>query len=444
MPKQWRAAALVITVAFIAGLFAGQDTARAEERLAPEKVLRTWYTLVLELVRHTPNYSPPVASRSFAYLGVTAYESVASEKTGLRSLEGQLNELKDLPKREAGATYDDAVVLNAAMTVATRELFNRTGPTGQRAFSKMSEKMHATVSAGVEPAVVDRSARFGEAMAGAILKWSESDGGAVVENMGFPLEYTLNTAPGSWVPTSLIRQQQTPLLPKWGENRPFAMPEGSSCRLPPPPAYSEEQGSAFYKEAEEVYATVKALTPEQKTIARFWSDDPMLSPTPPGHWISIGWQVLDAEKADLPKTVDVMARLGIAVADAFIGCWDTKFEFNLIRPVSYIKKVMDPKFEALLITPPFPEYPSGHSTQSGAAAVVLASIFGDKHAFSDATHEADGLKPRQYASFWEAAEEAALSRLYGGIHFRSAILSGLEQGKCIGAHAVALKTRTKG
>lgn len=442
MPKHWRAAALAIMLAFVAGLFPGHGSVHAEDRIAPEKVLRTWYTLVLELVRHTPNYSPPVASRSFAYLGVTAYQAVASDKTGLVTLEGQLNDLKDLPTREAGATYDDAIILNAAMTVATKELFNRTGPTGQRAFSKMSEKMHVAVSEGVDADVTGRSARFGEAMAKAVLAWSASDGGAVVENMGFPLEYTLNTKPGSWVPTSLIRQQQMPLLPKWGENRPFAMPKGSTCRLPAPPAYSEEKGSAFYKEAEEVYTTVKALTPEQKTIARFWSDDPMLSPTPPGHWISIGWQVLDAEKADLPKTVDVMARLGIAVADAFIGCWDTKFEFDLIRPVSYIKKVMDPKWEALLITPPFPEYPSGHSTQSGAAAMVLASIFGENHAFSDATHEADGLAPRQYPSFWAAAEEAALSRLYGGIHFRTAIDRGLEQGKCIGAHVVALKTRT--
>ncbi len=440
MLKSLKSAVSAFLFALLVVVSAGAHEVRAE-RMAPQKVLHTWYGLVLELVRHTPNYSPPVASRSFAYLGVTVYQAVAGPHTGLTSLEGQLNELKDLPKREEGAVYDDAIVLNAAMTVATKELFNRTGPTGQHAFSRMSEKMHAAVSDGVDPAVTERSARFGEAMAKAILAWAASDGGATVENMGFPLEYKLKTGPAYWVPTSLIRQQQLPLLPDWGRNRPFAMPKGSACRLPAPPDYSEEKGSAFYREAEEVYTTVKGLTPEQKAIARFWSDDPMLSPTPPGHWISIGWQVLDAEQADLPKTVDVMARLGVAVADAFIGCWDTKFEFNLIRPISYIKRVIDPKWEPLLITPPFPEYPSGHSTQSGAAAVVLASIFGEKHAFSDATHEADGLAARRYDSFWQAAEEAAESRLYGGIHFRSAIVRGLEQGKCIGAHVVALKTR---
>ncbi|MBB4067231.1 vanadium-dependent haloperoxidase [Gellertiella hungarica] len=440
MSARWKGAPLALLVALIVTVFAHVPSARAE-RMPPEQVLQTWYRLVLELVRHTPNYSPPVASRSFAYLGVTAYESVAGEHTRLVSLQGQLNDLKDLPSREAGAVYDDAIVLNAAMTVATRELFNRTGPTGQHAFSRMSEKMHATVTDGMPADVVRRSADFGTAMATAILKWSQGDGGAVVENMGFPLEYTLKAGPGRWVPTSLIRQQQVPLLPDWGKNRPFAMPEGSSCRLPAPPEYSEDKASVFYREAVEVHDVVKGLTKEQKAIARFWSDDPMLSPTPPGHWVSIGWEVLEADRADLATTVDVMARLGVAVADAFIGCWDTKFEFNLVRPVSYIKKTMDPKWEPLLITPPFPEYPSGHSTQSGAAAVVLASLFGEKKTFTDSTHEADGLAPRTYGSFWEAAEEAALSRLYGGIHFRSAIERGLEQGKCVGAHVVALKTR---
>lgn len=440
MPRFPRSAPAALMLLLVLSFAIGVPEARAE-RPTPVKVMQTWYTLVLELVRHTPNYSPPVASRSFAYLGVAAYQSVASEANGLRSLEGQLNDLRDLPRRENGAVYDDAIVLNAALTVATKELFNRTGPTGQHAFGRLNEKMHAAVSEGVDPAVTARSAAFGEAMAGAILKWATGDGGAVVENMGFPLEYALKTGPSDWVPTSLIRQQQVPLLPDWGRNRPFAMPKGSSCRLSAPPEYSEEKGSAFYKEAEEVHTVATGLSPEQKIIARFWSDDPMLSPTPPGHWVSIGWQVLDAEKADLPKTVDVMARLGVALADAFIGCWDTKFEFNLIRPVTYIKRVMDPKWEPLLITPPFPEYPSGHSTQSGAAAVVLADLFGEHHAFSDATHEADGIAPRKFDSFWQAAEEAAISRLYGGIHFRSAIARGLEQGQCIGRHVNALKTR---
>ena len=168
----------------------------------------------------------------------------------------------------------------------------------------------------------------------------------------------------------------------------------------------------------------------------------MLSPTPPGHWISIAMQVLDQDKADASRRVEVRARLGVTLADAFIGCGDAKFKYDLVRPITYIKRLVDPKWETLLITPPFPEYPSGHSTQSGAAAVVLTRVFGENYAFTDSTHEADGLIPRKFSSFWEAAEEAGISRLYGGIHFRSAIKYGLDQGRCIGAYAAKLKTRT--
>jgi hypothetical protein len=258
--------------------------------------------------------------------------------------------------------------------------------------------------------------------------------------MGFPLDYQLTEGPAHWVPTNLIRVQQLPLLPTWGNNRTFATPNGKECGLPPPPAYSEDKASDFYKEANEVYETVNSLTPDQRAIARFWSDDPMLSPTPPGHWISIAMQILDTEKADAARSVDILARLGITLADAFIGCWDAKYQYDLVRPVTYIKRVIDPKWETLLITPPFPEYPSGHSTQSGAAEVVLTAFFGDNFAFTDRSHEADGLTPRKYASFHAAAEEAGISRLYGGIHYRAAIVLGLEQGRCIGAYTMKLRT----
>ncbi len=414
--------------------------ARAE-KLPPEQVLQTWYRLVLELVRHTPTYSPPVASRAFAYLGVTAYEAVAGGPAHLQTLAGQLNGLKAVPAREAGKTYDDGVVLNAAMTFAMDQFFSHTGPTGHHAFAAMSRKMQAAVSAGVPEDVVQRSTGYGDAVAKAILAWSMNDGGADVQNMGFPLTYALKDGPSHWVPTSLIRLQQAPLLPDWGRNRPFAMPKGATCRLSAPPDYSEDKNSEFYKQANEVYMTAKTLTPEQKGIARFWSDDPMLSPTPPGHWIWIADSILKQDHADLGKTVDVLARLGIVVADGFIGCWDSKYEYDLLRPSTYIKRVIDPKFEPLLITPPFPEYPSGHSTQSAAAAVVLGRIFGEHYSFDDAAHAADGLKPRHFESFWAAAKEAAESRLYGGIHFRAAIERGLEQGQCIAAYANALKTR---
>lgn len=439
MMRGHRTSPLLWVIALTFALFASVPASAGG--LPPEAVLQNWYRLVLELVRHTPTYSPPVASRSFAYLGITAYEATASGNDGMVTLAGQLNGFEPLPTREKDAVYDEAVVLNTAVNFAVTNFFTHTGPTGQRALGAMEKRMREKVIAGVDPAVVERSETYGKTIAERILVWSESDGGAKIENMGFPLEYKLNPEPGHWVPTSKIAQQQTPLLPEWGKVRTFAMPNGASCPLPPPPAYSEEEGSAFYKEALEVYDAVNLTDPDQRAIARFWSDDPMLSPTPPGHWISIAMQLLDEDKAGIDRMVETQALLGIAVADGFIGCWDAKFVYDLIRPVTYIKKVIDPNWETLLITPPFPEYPSGHSTQSGAAAVVLEKLFGTNRAFVDRTHEADGLVPRKFASIWAAAEEAGISRLYGGIHYRAAIEKGLEQGRCIGAYTNKLVTR---
>jgi hypothetical protein len=226
-----------------------------------------------------------------------------------------------------------------------------------------------------------------------------------------------------------------------GKNRSFAMPNGASCALPAPPEYSEDKNSEFYKQALEVYQTKQNITSEQRAIARFWADDAMLSVTPPGHWISIALQIFERDNVGLDKSVDALARLGVAEADAFIGCWNVKYEYDLVRPITYIRRVIDPKWESLVNTPPFPEYPSGHSTQSGAAATVLTSLFGENFAFEDDTDQNDGLKPRPFASFWAAANEAGISRMYGGIHFRAAIERGLEQGRCIGAFANALQTK---
>jgi hypothetical protein len=412
----------------------------ADRHEVERDMVTTWYRLVLELVRHTATYSPPVASRAFAYIGVAAHEALASGNPALVSLAGQVNGLTPAPAREA-AEYDEACVLQAVMAASAQNFFSNTGPTGQRAMVKLSESLGKKAMEGIAEDVVARSIAYGQAVAGHVLAWSLDDGGAVVENMGFPQEFTPGTNPRDWVPTSLVRQQQAPLLPSWGQNRTFAMPAGNSCALPEPPTYSEEPGSDFHNAALEVYETVKTLTDEQKLIARFWSDDPMLSPTPPGHWISIAINLGDEAGMPATEIAPMMATLGIAMADAFIGCWDAKFQYNTLRPITYIRRHIDPKWEPLLITPPFPEYPSGHSTVSAAAATVLTRVFGTDFAFDDATHEDEGLPVRSFSSFDEAAEEAAMSRLYGGIHFRFGNEAGTTQGRCIGAHAAALKTR---
>lgn len=400
--------------------------------------LMDWNKLVLELVRHTATYSPPVASRAFAYVGVIAHECHVGLVPGPVTLAGQLNGLTSLPVPAPG--LDPAAVLDAALGKAMADFFGNTGPSGQGAMQAMARKLAARIDADLAPDVAAASRAHGLAIAAHVWDWSQSDGGAVVENMGFPYDYTFGEDPKDWVPTSDIRLQQAPLLPNWGRNRTFALPEAAACTVRAHPEFSTEPGSAFYEAALEVYEVSKTLTEEQKIIARFWSDDPMLSPTPPGHWVSIILQIAERDRLPAERTAAALAVNGVAIADAFIGCWREKYIWNLVRPVTYIKRNIDPDWETYLITPPFPEYPSGHSVQSGAAEVALSSIFGEDFAFEDATHEDDGLPVRRFASFREAAEESAISRLYGGIHYRFACEEGLVQGRCIGAHAARLRT----
>jgi hypothetical protein len=411
--------------------------ALAAERPSPETVVLTWYRLILELIRHTATYSPPVASRAFAYLGVALWEALASAR-GLTSLAGQATGLTALPP--APGPLDEAALLHATLSAATAALFGNTGPTGQRAMRAMTDKIGAKVVNGLDPAIVDASNTHAIAIVTHILAWAEDDGGAKVENLGFPMDWTLGGKPSSWVPTNTADLQQAPLLPGWGKNRPFTLTGELPCGLGPHPEYSEDPGSAFFIEAMEVYETTKVLTDDQKIIARFWSDDPMLSPTPPGHWASIVIEIAARDALPVDRLADALARLGMAVADAFIVCWRVKFDYDLLRPVTYIRRFIDPKWEPLLNTPPFPEYPSGHSTQSGAAYAVLEAIFGPDFAFDDATHEADGLPVRSFPSFKAAAQEAAISRLYGGIHFRAAVYNGLAQGECVAEFVNNMKT----
>jgi membrane-associated phospholipid phosphatase len=399
-------------------------------------ILLTWHKLILELVRHTATYTPPVAARAFAYIGITAHEALAAGNPALVSLAGQVTGLAPLP----AGTGDAPCVLHAALQAAVAGLFANTGPTGQRAMEAMGRKLGETASAGIASATVTDSTALGQAIAAHILSWAATDGGAVIQNMGFPLDYTPGVRPQDWQPTSLIRQQQAPLLPAWGDCRPFALPSALAPDPGPHPAYDEAPGSDFHSAALEVHETTRALTDAQKLIARFWSDDPMLTFTPAGHWIAIVLQIADRDRLPAERIAATLARLGVAQADAFIACWATKFRYNLLRPVTYIRRHIDPKWEPLLLTPPFPEYTSGHSTQSGAASTVLTAEFGDGFAFDDATHVDEGLPVRAFPSFAAAAEEAALSRLYGGIHYPFGNQKGLEQGRAVGAFATALRT----
>jgi hypothetical protein len=392
-----------------------------------------WFDLALGLVRTTPGFSPPVAARAFGYAGVALYEAVAPGFTNRRSFAGVLNGLTRAPG-PADSAYHWPTVANSALATILRLLFPTTPSGNLAAIDELELRFAGEAQSALPFGIHKRSVARGAEVARHVFDWSTTDGGHEAFRNNFPA-YTPPSGPGLWVPTppGLLPALQ----PYWGANRPFVPRSGESCSPGPPPSFSESVGSAFYVEARECYRVTSDLTPEQESIARFWSDDPGQTATPPGHSLSILTQVARELNLPLDGAAEAYAKVGVAVADSFVACWRTKYQYNLLRPVTYIRSVIDPSWTSLLVTPPFPEYTSGHSVQTAAAAQVLTSLFGQL-AFTDHTHDARGLPPRTFSSFVAAAEEAAISRLYGGIHFRAAIERGLEQGACIGEQVAAL------
>jgi hypothetical protein len=402
------------------------------------EVPTAWFDLALDLVRETPGFSPPVASRALGYAGVTLYEALIPGMAGYESLAGQLKEL-GAGVGPADPAHHWPTVANAALASILRSLFPTATSKNKAAVDTLEESFAAGLRTTVPGGVYRRSVDRGRSVAGHIFEWSKLDGGNEGYLHNFPA-YIPPVGPGLWVPTPPAFLSA--LQPFWGSNRPFALASGGECDPGPPLAYSEETSSVFFSETIECYDVVTNLSPEQRAIALFWSDDPGITSTPPGHSVSILTQVLRNRGFALDVAAEAYAKVGIAVADAFISCWSTKYRYNLLRPVTYIHRLIDPAWSSLLVTPPFPEYTSGHSVQSGASAQVLTDMFGSL-AFTDHTHDDRGLAPRSFSSFFDAAEEAALSRLYGGIHFRTAIALGLEQGRCIGHEVSNLRFRAR-
>ncbi len=445
MSKQTFLVLLIVSVLLLAGL--PPAGARAQEATPPATeenatVLTAWFDLILELIRQTPGFSPPVASRALGYAGVTAYEAVAPGMPGARSLAGQLNELPSLPQVQADAAYHWPSVANSALAAITRRLFAGAGGAQRAAIDGLELSLRKRLALEAPAPVVRRSIQQGRLVAAAIDAWSRTDGGHEGYFFNTPLDYIPPIGEGLWAatPPGYLKAMQ----PYWGQNRPFLLTDGGECAPPPPPEYSADKNSAMHRDAQEVYDAVRNLTPEQREIALFWADDPNLTATPPGHSMAIATQVLRDENASLAMAAETYARTGIAVADAFIGCWYVKYQYNRMRPIQYIQAHIDPTWNSPLvsdpvITPPFPEYPSGHSTEIAAAAAVLTELFGDDYLLIDRTQERLGFAPRVYASFNAAAEEAAVSRLYGGIHYRSGNEAGLTQGRCIGARVAGLE-----
>ena len=395
-------------------------------------VATAWFNLMQRLIRQTPGFSPPVASRAIGCAGLGLYEALVPGMPGYRSLAGVVTDLPRLPADGRNGAYHWPSVANGALAAMMRSQFPTAPAELQAAIDALEASLDADVPAGLRKRSIDR----GYSVAAAIGEWAKDDGGHEGYLRNFPTSYVPPPGPGKWVPTPPGNLRA--LQPFWGSNRCMALASADHGHPGPHPDFSTDEGSAFFAEAVEVFETVEDLSDEQRAIALFWADAAGTS-TPPGHSISILTQVLTSEGSSLAVAAEAYARLGIAVCDAFIACWKVKFEYNLMRPITYIRANIEPTWGDPLpvTTPPFPEYTSGHSVQSGASAEVMTALFGSM-SFTDHTHDALGLPARSFSSFDDAATEAAISRLYGGIHYRSAIENGLEQGRSIGKKVNAL------
>ncbi|MSQ08302.1 MAG: phosphatase PAP2 family protein [Dehalococcoidia bacterium] len=395
-------------------------------------IATTWFDGLYGLVR-MEKLSPPEASRIFAYTGVALYESVVPGMPGNQSLAGQLNGLPEIPQPKSGEAYHWPTIADASIAAVLDGLFAGAAPSTKEELARLKIDNGRMFAGTVDEAVAQRSRRQGEAVGEAILKWADGDGFRLFN----ACPYKVPGGIGFWVPTP-PGNIASPLQPCWGKMRTFALSSGSEFTSPAPGAYSTDPNSAMYKLALEVVDATKNLTPEQRKIALYWADDPGATGTPPGHSVAIATQLLREKNMALDVAAVAYAKVGMAVADGFISCWNTKYVYNLLRPVTYIRQNIDPNWTPLISTPPFPEYTSGHSVQSGAAAEVLVSVFGDGP-FTDKTHVNRGLEARRFSKLSQFADEAAVSRLYGGIHYRPAIEIGVEEGRKIGKKINALK-----
>jgi hypothetical protein len=392
----------------------------------PSRAAWAWFDVLYDVVRNEA-LAPPQASRIYGVAAVALYEAVVPGARHHRSLAGQLNGLEALPRPPRGRPLHWPTTASAALGRTVRGLVPSLKPESLAAIEALEGQLEARYRDETTSADRARSVRHGQAVGDAVLAWAAADGYGTHDACAYvpaPVE-------GAWEPTP-PGFAVNPLQPCWGNVRPMALRSSESCALPGPPAFT---GSAFLDAAVQVYETSLDLTDEQRTIAAYWADGAGATGTPAGHWMAIVGQIARQDRLSLADAAEAYARAGIAVHDAFVQCWRMKFAYNLQRPVTYIRQNIDAAWLPSLVTPPFPGYASGHSTQSGAVATVLEEMFGRK-AFRDTLHEdhalTPALAPRSYASFGEAAREAAVSRLYGGIHFGFDNDDGLAAGECIG------------
>ena len=446
-----------------------------------------WMRTTLAFARNE-RLGAPVASRISAYTSIAIFEGYASDsRTSLRSLSAQLNGLRALPKPLQPRALDGATVAAEAVRVVLDSLMRDGSPATRRTLDSLAEaQVVQRAKAGVATSDVEASRRHGRLIAAALLAWAATDSfyatrgrtwtvsghrGEWVNtaNVSQFVPQTLSgesdlvqfsnpevhtdaenvTAKGTFVnrpksqgPTTLpVFNPTRPTEPHWGHLRPFVLVTGDECAPPPPPQYSEAPGSAFYRMGKQFHDTVRALTPAQRGTALFWADNPVATGTPGFHWVSVLSQMVSRRQLTADQSAELYALTSIGIADAFISCWREKYRSMVVRPETWVRRVLDPAFTTVIATPPFPEYTSGHSAQSAAAVNVMISALGDTIPFVDSTQVDIGQAPREFASFSAALSEVAVSRMYAGVHYFPAVEEGLTQGRCVAKRVLTLITR---
>ncbi len=385
-------------------------------------------------------YSPPVTSRTYAYVSVAAYETLLPQNDTYASLAGQLHGLKPVPVPDPG--QEISYTLAAAHAILTT---GKPFVISEEKIVAFEKKLLEEFKASGMPAeVFDHSIAYGDRVAGHIVAWAKAD--RYKESRSLPL-YRVRDDAASWKPTPPAYIKA--IEPNWNQLRTFLMDSAAQFKPVPPPTFSLDTSSVFYQDAYAVYRQGNTNTEEQFAIAQFWDCNPFKMNvrghvmyatkkiSPNGHWMNITRLACQKADADPLRSAEAYATLAVTLADCFISCWDEKYRSSVIRPETYINQHINPAWLPVLQTPPFPEYTSGHSVISSGAAVVLTKLFGENFAFSDSTELEFGLPPRQFASFGEAANEAAISRFYGGIHYMPAIKNGQQEGFDIGAFFVS-------
>ncbi len=402
-----------------------------------------WGEMTLRILKSTQGGSPTYNSRCLGYLGVAMYESVVASSSNKKSLAGQLNELTLLPKIDTKQNYNWVIVLNAGQATLLKELYEHTNQANKNSIDSLENVILTNELKKTKKEIANRSIALGKEIAAAIYEWSKTDGGHRAYTYNFDSTYRLPEGNGFWkAPTRGQAPVPLPLHPYWGKNRTFAP---NNLTLPIPAmevTFDYKVGTPYYQEMTAVYSKNTQLTKEEKEIANWWSDDPSQTFSPPGHSYHLATVAIQITNANLVQAAETYARVGMAVADAFINCWKCKYHYHAERPANFIYYNVTTLWDLYWPEPPFPAFYSGHAAQGAAMATVLEEIYGRNFSFTDDSHVGRPNDPlrltaypaRNFRSFWAAAEESAMSRFYGGIHTKQDNEVGLVEGKKIGTN----------